>query len=106
MAYRVVYASQAEEQLAELYGYIAQAASANTALSYTENVVDYCESLARFPHRGNPRDDILAGLRVTNYRKRTVIAFMVEDESETVTILGIWHGGQDYESELLSDKTE
>lgn len=103
MGYRVVFAPQAEEQLAELYRYIAKAATPKTALGYTESVVDYCDSLEQFPHRGNQRDDILPGLRVTNYRKRTVIAFMVEEEKKTVTVVGVWHSGQDYESHLLSD---
>ncbi|MGI9825455.1 type II toxin-antitoxin system RelE/ParE family toxin, partial [Riemerella anatipestifer] len=67
-------------------------------------VISYCESLERFPHRGNRRDDILPGLRVTNYRKRTIIAFMVRNK--TVSVLGVWHGGQDYENDLLSDEAD
>ncbi|UUE11242.1 type II toxin-antitoxin system RelE/ParE family toxin [Dickeya zeae] len=106
MEYQVVFAPEAEEQLAALYRYIAEAATPNTALSYTESVVDYCESLSLFPKRGSTRNDLLAGLRVTNYRKRTVIAFMVEDEKKRVTVLGIWHGGQNYERDLLTDEAD
>jgi len=50
------------------------------------------------PHRGNLRDDIRPGLRVTHYRKRTVIAFAVE--AKQVYIIGIYYGGQDFESAL------
>ncbi len=46
MVYRVVFAPEAQEQLAELYRYIAHAATPYTALNFTENVIDYCESLA------------------------------------------------------------
>ncbi|WP_225087479.1 type II toxin-antitoxin system RelE/ParE family toxin [Pectobacterium colocasium] len=106
MDYRVIFAPEAEEQLAALYRYIAKVASPKTALSYTESIVSYCESLELFPERGNQRSDILPGLRVTNHRKRTLIAFMVEKEKKAVTVLGIWHGGQDYESDLLSDETD
>ncbi|MCU1796820.1 type II toxin-antitoxin system RelE/ParE family toxin [Pectobacterium polaris] len=106
MDYRVVFASEAEEQLAALYRYIARVSSPKTALSYTESIVSYCESLELFPERGNQRNDILPGLRVTNHSKRTLIAFMVEKEKKTVTVLGIWHGGQDYENDLLSDETD
>ncbi|PWC16562.1 plasmid stabilization protein [Brenneria roseae subsp. roseae] len=106
MDYQVVFAPEAEEQLAALYRYIAEAATPKTALSYTESVVEYCESFELFPERGNQRDDILPGLRVTNYRKRTVIAFMVEEDKKRVTVLGIWHSGQDYESDLLTDETD
>lgn len=52
MDYRVVFAPEAEEQLAELYKYIAKEATPDTALRYTENIISYCESLERFPHRG------------------------------------------------------
>ncbi|MGK3143974.1 type II toxin-antitoxin system RelE/ParE family toxin [Pantoea sp. C2G6] len=104
MLYRVVFAPEAQEQLAELYRYIAQAATPYTALSFTENIIDYCESLALFPYRGNSRDDLLPGLRITHYRRRTIIAFMLS--KRTVTVLGIWHGGQDYENDLSADKTD
>ncbi|MEI7347744.1 type II toxin-antitoxin system RelE/ParE family toxin [Dickeya chrysanthemi] len=106
MDYQVVYATQAQEQLAGLYDYIARAATPNTALGYTEGLVDYCESLSQFPHRGSQRDDILPGLRVTNYRKRTIVAFVVDEVSMVVSVVGIWHGGQDYERELLSAEND
>jgi toxin ParE1/3/4 len=40
------------------------------------------------------RDDILPGLRITHFRKKTVIAFLVL--KNRVEILGIFHGGRDY----------
>ncbi|MBA5202715.1 MULTISPECIES: type II toxin-antitoxin system RelE/ParE family toxin [Pectobacterium] len=106
MDYRVVFAPEAGEQLAALYRYIAKVASPKTALSYTESIISYCESLELFPERGNQRSDILPGLRVTNHRKKTLIAFMVDEEKSTVTVLGIWHGGQDYESDLRADEAD
>ena len=103
MSYRVVFAPEAEEQLADLYGYIAAAASPDIAARYTEAIVRYCESLCTFPHRGTMRDDIRPGLRITHYKKRTVIAFDVE--ADQVAILGVFYGGQDYEA-LLQDDSE
>ncbi len=44
------------------------------------------------------RDDIRPGLRITHYRKRTVIAFEVN--ADQVAIIGVFHGGQDYEAAL------
>ncbi len=35
-----------------------------------------------------------------SYRKRTVIAFSVDADAKYVTILGVFYGGQDYESSL------
>jgi plasmid stabilization system protein ParE len=95
-AYKVLFSPESEEQLAQLYRYIAAAGSPDTALSYTQAIVEDCESLAIFPERGAPRHDVRAGLRVTNYRGRVVIAYTVI--SDTVHILGIFYGGQDYES--------
>lgn len=54
-----------------------------------------------FPHRGTRRDDIRPGLRITNYKGRTVIAFDVD--AELVSIIGVFYGGQDYETALQSD---
>jgi plasmid stabilization system protein ParE len=47
--YEVVFTPEAEEQLAELYRYIGENATAAVALSYTSSVVEYCEGLATFP---------------------------------------------------------
>lgn len=101
MNYHVVFSPEAEEQLTELYRYIAADASPDIAARYTEAIVSYCESLRTFPHRGNTRDDVRPGLRVTHYKKRTVIAFDVA--TEVVSIIGIFYGGQDYES-ILRDE--
>lgn len=97
----MVFSPEAEAQLIELFRYIAGAASPGTAAHYTDAIVSYCEGLSMSLLRDTRRDDIRAGLRVTNYKKRTVIAFDVSDE--TVSILGIFYGGQDYES-LLNDR--
>lgn len=103
MNYRVVFSPEAEEQLLALYGYIAAAASPDIAARYTEAIVSYCESLRMFPHRGTMRDDVRPGLRVTNYKKRVVIAFDVD--AEQVSIIGVFYGGQDYET-ILQDDSE
>lgn len=63
--------------------------------------MSYCESLCTFPHRGTMRDDVRPGLRITNYKKRAVIAFDVD--AEQVSIIGVFYGGQDYETILQDD---
>lgn len=103
MNYRVVFSPEAEEQLVALYGHIAAAASPDIAGRYTEAIVSYCESLSTFPHRGTMRDDVRPGLRITNYKKRAVIAFDVD--AEQVSIIGAFYGGQDYET-ILQDDSE
>ena len=95
MSYRVVFSPEAGDQLVALYDYIAAAASHDIAARFTEAIIGYCESLQDFPYRGIQRDDVRPGLRITNYRKRTVIAFDVS--ADLVSILGVFYGGQDYE---------
>jgi len=94
----VVFSPEAEEELAALYRYIAAAASPSIAADYTDAIVTHCQNLRRFPERGTRRDDIRPGLRISNYRKRVIIAFVIEPDK--VLILGIFCGGRDYETVL------
>jgi plasmid stabilization system protein ParE len=104
MTCRVVFSPEAEEQLAALYRYIATAASPDIAARYTEAIVSYCETLQTFPRRGALRDDVRPGLRITNYKKRAVIAFDVN--AAQVSIIGVFYGGQNYETILHDDHFE
>lgn len=100
--YTVVFAPEAEDDLVELFEYIAEHGSPMNAARYTEAIVAYCETLTTFPQRGMPRDDIRPGLRITNYRRRAVIAFEVDDASARVSILGVYYGGRHFERALGS----
>lgn len=99
--YTVVFAPEARDQLIALYRRIATDASPEIAGRYTDAVIARCEGLGTFPARGAARDDIRPGLRITSYRRRTVIAFAVEPDR--VAIIGVFHGGQDYEAALVSE---
>ena len=98
MIHRVEFSPESEDQLVELYRYIADAASPDIAARYTDAIVGYCEGLNTFPIRGTRRDEVRPGLRITNYKKRTVIAFAVD--TDVVSIVGIFYGGQDYQTIL------
>lgn len=52
MTYRVIFAPEAEDQLDEMYLYIADAATEEIANRYVAQVIDYCEGLAVYPIRG------------------------------------------------------
>jgi toxin ParE1/3/4 len=99
-SYTVEFSLKAARQLENLYGYIAAEASPLVAKRYTDSIVDYCEGMQTFPHRGTLRDDVRPGLRVTNYKGGAVIAFAVDDTAMVVSIIGVYYGGQDYESAL------
>lgn len=79
MQYSVIFTPEAQDQLAALYRFIAAAASPEAAERYTNAIVTYCEGLNTIPNRGTCRDDIRSGL------------------------IGVYYGGQDYESALQAD---
>jgi len=101
MTFRVVFSPEAEDQLADLYHHIADVASPVIAERYVNAIISYCGTLETFPLRGARRDDIRPGLRITNYKGRTVIAFAVD--LQQVSIIGVFYGGQDYETALQDD---
>ena len=99
--YAVVFTPEAQEQLLALYRYVATAASPEIAERYTNAIITHCDDLRTFPNRGVSRDDVRPGLRITNYKKRAVIAFAVN--ADLVSIIGIYYGGQDYAAALHFD---
>ncbi len=104
MIYNVVISRKADDQLRAIFRYISHEASPATAKRYTESILSYCAGFNIFPLRGNTHNDIRPGMRITHYKKRCVIAFDVE--GDTVTIQGIFYGGQDYESQLADELDE
>lgn len=94
MDYRVTFAPEAEQQIVDLHRYITEQSSQIVADGFIDALLEYLEGFSTFPERGNKRDDIRPGLRVTHFRHRTVIAFAVDDDC--VLIAGVYHGGQHY----------
>ena len=87
-------------QLEALFADLAERASPMVAEQYTAAVLATCERLARFPMRGVAREDIRPGLRVTHHKGRTVIASAVDTAARTVSVLGVFYGGQHYAQTL------
>ena len=106
MSYTVAFAPEALAQLDALEDYISKTEAPDVAARFIDNIISYCESLALFPLRGICRDDLLAGLRITHYRHTTVIAFRVAPDNDTVSILGVFYGGQDYTAMAISPRPQ
>lgn len=104
MTFSVVFTPEAEEQLLSLYRYIAGAGSPERGAQYADSIIAFCEELAAFPHRGRERDDIRPGLRTIGFRRRAIVAFAVAEP--VVVIVGVFYGGQDYESHLTDIASE
>ncbi len=104
--YKVVFAPRAEEQLDHLYMYIALSSGETRADHYVGSIVTQCLSLATFPERGTKRDDIRPNLRTMGYNRSATIAFSINHSIATVTILGVFYDGQNYEAAFDEDQTE
>lgn len=89
---RVRFEARAVAQIADIRDWIAEKADAETADRIAENIIERCESLASFPHRGSPRDDIRPGLRTIPHRRRYTIGYRVVGDE--VVVLGVRAAGQ------------
>ncbi len=90
----VIFAPEARHDLLELTDLIAERAGVETALSYAERLEAHCLGFEHAGERGQRRDDLRPGLRITGSERRVTIAFTVS-ESE-VTILRLHYGGQNW----------
>lgn len=102
MTGRITYTPEAQQHIDDLDRWIADSTSPDVAQRFITAVFDHIESIADFPLAGRGREDIRAGVRTTTFRKRTLVAYEV-DESGTevvVNILGVFHGGPDWETVL------
>ena len=95
MSHAVVFTPEAQNDLFDLYDYIADRSSPTRALRYIERIEKTCMSLKTLPERGTRRDDLRSGLRVMGFEHRVLIAFQVRPES--VAILRILYGGRSVE---------
>lgn len=78
--------------------YIADQAGPIVAERYIAGLFDYLENLATFPERGHPLPEIIPGLRMIGYGRSANIAVVVE--RPCVYVVGVYFGGEDYETAL------
>ena len=102
MTGRINYTPEAEQQLNELDDWITRAASGEIARLLVSAILDHIDGILVFPLAGKARDDVRPGMRTSTYKKRTLVVYEVDESSGelVVNILGIFHGGQDWEAVL------
>jgi len=75
--YKVLFALEAQDQLASIEDYIAEAENSPAiAARFVDTIICYGESLTDFPLRGLRRDDLMPGLRITNSEGELVSPFL------------------------------
>ena len=93
MTYRVVLTPEAQDDLAQLYAYIAERDGQQRASGYIDRIEALCSALADMPDRGVNRDDLRPGLKLLNMERRVSIGYHVSPG--LVTIDRILYGGRD-----------
>jgi toxin ParE1/3/4 len=102
---RVVFRPLAEEDLVQLYFYIAaESGYPDRAIDYIRRLRAFCENLAAFPKRGQKRNDLRRGLWVAGFEQRVAVAYMIKANG-VVEIGRVFYGGRDYET-LLRESPE
>ena len=99
-SHRVTFRPGAEQDLLELYDFIAGQEGPAIAAGYIDRIESACMGLALFPLRGRARDDIRRGLRTLGFERRATIVYSVSKRE--VTIVRVFCGGRHYQSILGS----
>jgi plasmid stabilization system protein ParE len=97
--YDVSLTPDAIDDLNRIYDYIAlDKQMPDVAWTYIQRLEQSCRKMELAPVRGQKRDDLRKNLRISPIDKNAIIAFEVDEEAQTVLILNIFYGGQDYET--------
>jgi len=102
MIYTVQLSAFAIEDLVALHQWVDAEAGRATADAYLDRVEERIASLADFPGRGTPRDDLVSGLRTLTFERRLLIAYMVDPDVKAVNVLRIINAARDL-GPLLGD---
>lgn len=108
MTGRINFTPEARQHLHHLDDWVAEKATAETARRFVAAILDHIDGILVFPLAGRPRDDVRPGMRTITFKKRTLIAYEVDESSGelVVNVLGVFHGGQDWEIALGEDHDE
>jgi len=105
--YDVYLMPDAIKDLENIYNYITEESGfPERGWLYIEKLKFKCQKLETAPLRGQKRNDLMKGLRIYPLDKKTVAAFLVDEDKQMVQILNIFYGGQDYEAIMSPLKTD
>lgn len=93
MVYDVVLAPGALADLQGIFAYVARRGGIERAQGYDKRLRAACLSLAEFPYRGTPRDDLAPGLRSIAFERRATIFYQMAEVQ--VRIVRVLHGGRE-----------
>jgi toxin ParE1/3/4 len=91
----VVRSPEADEDLIEIWAYLAHEASDRVADNQLRDIEKACSTLKNWPYSGRKRDELLPGLRSIPVHPYIVFYRVREDAVEIVRVL---HGRRDIDS--------
>jgi len=108
MTGRIDFTPEAERQLNELDDWITKAASAEVARRFVSAILDHIDGILVFPLAGRVRDDVRPGMRTSTLKKKTLVAYEVDESSGelVVNILGVFYGDQDWKAALGEEESQ
>lgn len=83
---------EADEDLLEIWGYLAQEASARVADRQLREIDEACAMLKAWPYSGRKRDELIAGMRSVPVHPY-ILFYRIE--AEAIEIIRILHGRRD-----------
>jgi plasmid stabilization system protein ParE len=90
----VVFALGMSEDLNELEDYIALESTEEIAALYIDTLIEECESLEFAPFRGTRRPELRPNMRIIGFKHAVSIVFRIEEQQNTVVILGVSYRGR------------
>ncbi len=97
--YKVSLTPDAIGDLKNIYEYISDKSGyPSVAWAYIQKLKEKCHGLETAALRGQKRDDLRKNVRIMAIDKSAIAAFEVNETKQTVTILNIFYGGQDYDT--------
>lgn len=96
VAVSVRFSAAAQDDLFDLYRFIAGTAGLSRAAAYIDRIEAACNRLAAFPERGRRREDIRPGLRVIGSERRAAILSQID--ADGLEIGRILYGGRDLQA--------
>lgn len=98
---RIAYRPSARGDLRAIGRWFTVRVSREFATSYLQRIRGRIDTLSYGSERGRLRSDLRKGLRIVAIMKSITVAFVVTDD--TVIILRVFYGGQDWERALSAD---
>jgi toxin ParE1/3/4 len=88
----IILSPEADEDLIEIWSYLAQQASDRVADRQLSEIETVCSTLETWPHSGRKRDELLAGVRSVPVHPY-VVFYRIRDEA--IEIVRVVHGRRD-----------